>query len=161
MTPGELAARYRCYAIRCLLIEKHQFNVSDRAALADIAKALASLADYAEKNGSVIAPLEAPSFEQHRCRRRVQGNKEPAMTDDRGQTAPTIEGTKKGGVVSRSRPADQHLYAVTGPDVAELRRIVIRKIAHHLNMFYAAETKLSPRLEAFVQRLDEQQERSQ
>jgi hypothetical protein len=32
MTPVELAARCRGYAIRCLLIEKHQFNASDRVA---------------------------------------------------------------------------------------------------------------------------------
>jgi hypothetical protein len=55
MTPVELAARYRGYAIRCLLIEKHQFNVSDKEALADIAKALASLADCVEKNEAAFA----------------------------------------------------------------------------------------------------------
>jgi hypothetical protein len=53
-------------------------------------------------------------------------NKEPAMTNDRGR-----------------------------PDVV-LRRIVMRKIARYLSMFYEAETKLSPRLQAFLQWLDEQ-----
>jgi hypothetical protein len=63
MTPVELAARYRGYAIRCLLIEKHQFNVSDRVALADIAKALASLADCVEKNEDVFALFGARDSE--------------------------------------------------------------------------------------------------
>jgi hypothetical protein len=40
----------------------------------------------------------------------------------------------------------------------ELRRIIIRKIAHDLNMVYPVETQLSPRLQAFLQKLDEQQE---
>jgi hypothetical protein len=65
MTPVELAARYRGYAIRCLLIEKHQFNVSDRVALADIAKALASLADCVEKSEAVFGLFGALDYEQH------------------------------------------------------------------------------------------------
>jgi hypothetical protein len=60
---------------------------------------------------------------------RVPGNKGPLMTDDR-----------------------------QWPDDAEVQRIIIRKIAHDLSMFYAVETALPPRLQALVQRLDEQQE---
>jgi hypothetical protein len=66
MTPGELAARYRDYALRCLLFAKQQDNVSDELVLIDMAQTWAGLADYAEKNGSVIALFEAPSFEWHR-----------------------------------------------------------------------------------------------
>jgi hypothetical protein len=44
------------------------------------------------------------------------------------------------------------------PDDAEVQRLIIRKIAHDLSMFYAVETALPPRLQALVQRLDEQQE---
>lgn len=55
MTSTELAVRYRSYAMRCLLIGKHQFNVSDRAMLVDMAKAWAGLADRIEKNEAVFA----------------------------------------------------------------------------------------------------------
>jgi hypothetical protein len=44
------------------------------------------------------------------------------------------------------------------PEDAELRRIIIWKIAHDLSRFYAVETQLSPRLKAILERLDEQQE---
>ena len=44
---------------------------------------------------------------------------------------------------------------------AELRRIIIQKIAHDLSMVYAVETQLPPRLQAFLQRLDETQEHNQ
>jgi hypothetical protein len=44
------------------------------------------------------------------------------------------------------------------PDDAEVQRLIIRKIAHDLSMFYAVETALPPRLQTLVQRLDEQQE---
>ena len=60
---------------------------------------------------------------------RVPGNKGPLMTDELGW-----------------------------PDDPEVRRIIIRKIAHDLSMFYAVETALPPRLQALVQRLDEQEE---
>ena len=40
----------------------------------------------------------------------------------------------------------------------ELRRIVIQKIGHDLSRFYAVETQLTPRLQAFLQKLDEQRE---
>jgi hypothetical protein len=55
MTSTELAVRYRSYAMRCLLIEKHQFNVSDRAMLVDMAKAWAGLAECVEKNEVLFA----------------------------------------------------------------------------------------------------------
>jgi hypothetical protein len=55
MTPVELAARYRNYAMRCLLIEKQQDNVGDRLALVDMAEAWASLADCVEKNEAMFA----------------------------------------------------------------------------------------------------------
>ena len=44
------------------------------------------------------------------------------------------------------------------PDVVEFRRIIMRQIAHDLSTFYAVEKQLTPRLQAFLQRLDEQQE---
>jgi hypothetical protein len=44
------------------------------------------------------------------------------------------------------------------PDDAEVQRFIIRKIAHDLSMFYALEMALPLRLQALVQRLDEQQE---
>jgi hypothetical protein len=44
------------------------------------------------------------------------------------------------------------------PEDAELRRIILRKIAHDLSSFYPVETQLPPRLQAFLQKLDEQQE---
>jgi hypothetical protein len=47
------------------------------------------------------------------------------------------------------------------PDVVELRRIIIRQIAHDLSMFYAVEMQLTPQLQAFLQRLDEQQKYNQ
>jgi hypothetical protein len=74
MTPVELAARYRGYAIRCFLFKKHQFNVSGKVALVDIAKALASLADCVEKNEDVVALFGARDSEQHYfgCRRGGQ-----------------------------------------------------------------------------------------
>jgi hypothetical protein len=67
MTSTELAMRYRGYAMRCLLIEKHQFNLGDRVVLVDMAKAWAHLADCIEKNETVFALVgqeesEPPSF---------------------------------------------------------------------------------------------------
>jgi hypothetical protein len=67
MTSTELAVRYRGYAMRCLLIEKHQFNLNDRIMLVDMAKAWASLADCIEKNEAVFAVFgpeesEPPGF---------------------------------------------------------------------------------------------------
>jgi hypothetical protein len=41
---------------------------------------------------------------------------------------------------------------------AELRRFIIRKMARDLSMVYPVETQLPPRLQEYVQRLDEQQE---
>src|SRR5579872_1170882 len=43
------------------------------------------------------------------------------------------------------------------PDDVELRRIVMREIAHCLRMFYGVETQLTPRLQAFRERLDQAQ----
>lgn len=65
MTAAELAAQYRSYAMRCLLIEKHQFNINDREALVEMARAWANLADCVEKNEAVLPPREAADSEQH------------------------------------------------------------------------------------------------
>lgn len=44
------------------------------------------------------------------------------------------------------------------PSKAELRRIIMRKIAHDLSTVYALEMQLSPRLQEFLQRFDKQRE---
>ena len=48
------------------------------------------------------------------------------------------------------------------PEDAELRlrHIIMRKIAHDLNTFYAVEMQLPPRLQALLHRLDEPQEQN-
>jgi hypothetical protein len=45
-------------------------------------------------------------------------------------------------------------------DDMEVRRTIMRKIAHDLSTVYAVEMQLPPRLQAFLQKLDEQQEQS-
>jgi hypothetical protein len=40
----------------------------------------------------------------------------------------------------------------------ELQSSIIQKIAHDLSLVYAVETQLPPRLQALLQRLDEEQE---
>lgn len=45
------------------------------------------------------------------------------------------------------------------PDDVELRRIIMREIAHTLSMFYAVQAQLPSRLQALLQRLDQAQNR--
>jgi hypothetical protein len=45
-------------------------------------------------------------------------------------------------------------------DDMEVRRTIMRMIAHDLSTVYAVEMQLPPRLQAFLQKLDEQQEQS-
>jgi hypothetical protein len=65
MKPAELAARYRGYAVRCLLFVKHHDNTSDKLVLTDMAQAWATLADYIEKNESAFASFEVSDPEGH------------------------------------------------------------------------------------------------
>lgn len=40
----------------------------------------------------------------------------------------------------------------------EMRRLIMQELAHDLRMVYAENSQLPPRLQAFLHRLDEQQE---
>jgi hypothetical protein len=44
------------------------------------------------------------------------------------------------------------------PNDPEVQRLILKKIAHDLSIFYAVETALPPRLHALVQRLDGQEQ---
>jgi hypothetical protein len=60
MTPAEIAARYRDYAAKCLIVAQTQENVSERLVLIHMAQAWIALADQAEKNQSLPIVYETP-----------------------------------------------------------------------------------------------------
>jgi hypothetical protein len=61
MTPDELAARYRRYAAKCLLLAQGQEDANEKLLLLDMAQAWAALAEMAEKNESLFVIHEAPA----------------------------------------------------------------------------------------------------
>lgn len=61
MTPAELAARYRGYAGKCLLLAQQQDEAKEKLLLLDMAQAWTSLAELAEKNGSLFVVYETPA----------------------------------------------------------------------------------------------------
>jgi hypothetical protein len=60
MTPAEIAARYREYAAKCLIVARKQENANERLALVDMAQAWIALADQAEKNQAFPVVYETP-----------------------------------------------------------------------------------------------------
>ena len=60
MTPAELAARYREYAARCMIMAQRQENANEKLAMLDMAQAWADLAGLAEKNESIAVVYETP-----------------------------------------------------------------------------------------------------
>jgi hypothetical protein len=60
MTPGELAARYRDYAAKCLTIAQRQESADEKLALIGMAQAWVALAEQAEKNESLFTVYETP-----------------------------------------------------------------------------------------------------
>lgn len=60
MTPAEIAARYREYAAKCLIVAKKQENAGEKLALIDMAQAWVSLADQAERNQAFPIVYETP-----------------------------------------------------------------------------------------------------
>jgi hypothetical protein len=56
---------------------------------------------------------------------------------------------------------DHHRRAHYGLNVdAEVRRMILQKIAHDLTRFYEVETQIPFWMQAFLQKLDEQQEQN-
>jgi hypothetical protein len=56
---------------------------------------------------------------------------------------------------------DHHRRADDGLNVdAEVRRMILQKIAHDLKRLYQVETQLPSWMQAFLQQLDEQQEQN-
>lgn len=58
MTPTELAARYREYAAKCVLLAQSQENANERLGLIDMAQAWIALAEQAEKNEALFVVHE-------------------------------------------------------------------------------------------------------
>ncbi len=58
MMPTELAARYREYAAKCVLVAQSQENANEKLALIDMARAWIALAEQAEKNESLFVVHE-------------------------------------------------------------------------------------------------------
>jgi hypothetical protein len=61
MTPAELAARYRDYAGKCLLVAQKQENANEKLALIDMAQAWIALAEQAERNETLFLVYETPT----------------------------------------------------------------------------------------------------
>jgi hypothetical protein len=61
MTPAELAARYRDYAAKCLLLAQKQENATEKLALLDMAQAWIALVEQAEKNEKFFLVYETPA----------------------------------------------------------------------------------------------------
>jgi hypothetical protein len=57
MTPAELAARYRVYAAKCLMVARRQESGREKLALIDLARAWADLADLTEKHKTLFGAL--------------------------------------------------------------------------------------------------------
>ena len=64
MMPTELAARYREYAARCVLLAQSQENASEKLALIDMAQAWIALAEQAENNEPLFVVREAAGPER-------------------------------------------------------------------------------------------------
>jgi hypothetical protein len=60
MTPAELAARYRKYAAKCLLLAQRQEDAGEKLALLDMAQSWMALAEQAEKNEALFVVYETP-----------------------------------------------------------------------------------------------------
>jgi hypothetical protein len=54
MTSAELAARYREYAAKCLVIAKDEQDLAERLVLLDMAQAWLALAEHAAKNAALV-----------------------------------------------------------------------------------------------------------
>jgi hypothetical protein len=61
MTPVELAARYRDYAAKCMMVAQRQEHAGERLALIDMAQAWIVLAEQAERNQLYPIVYGAPS----------------------------------------------------------------------------------------------------
>ena len=57
MTRAELAAQYRVYAAKCLMVAQRQESGCEKLALIDLARAWADLADLAEKHETLFGVL--------------------------------------------------------------------------------------------------------
>jgi adenosyl cobinamide kinase/adenosyl cobinamide phosphate guanylyltransferase len=60
MTPADIAALYREYAAKCLIVAQRLENSAERVALVDMAQAWVALADQAEKNQALPIVYETP-----------------------------------------------------------------------------------------------------
>jgi hypothetical protein len=58
MSPANLAARYRAFAAKCVVVAQNMANASEKLALIDMAQAWIDLADQAEKNGRFFVGYE-------------------------------------------------------------------------------------------------------
>jgi hypothetical protein len=59
MTLAELAARYREYAAKCVLLAQSEQDASEKLVLIDMAQAWTSLAEWTEKNEPLFVAYEA------------------------------------------------------------------------------------------------------
>lgn len=60
MTPSEMAARYRDYAGKCVLLAQSQEHAREKLALIDMAQAWIALAEQTEKDESLSVVHETP-----------------------------------------------------------------------------------------------------
>jgi len=57
MMPAELAAQYRVYGAKCLMVAQRQESRREKLALIDLARAWADLTDLAEKHKTLFGAL--------------------------------------------------------------------------------------------------------